>query len=192
MASSVASASEMEKWRHERQMMKQTTVPVKPEEKQNFKGFVPDFDALAKFEDKVQKLAERQEDREQQLEVVPVINVMGSTAGAGSGEFHTYRGYRTKELARLADFEREKKQEAAQKAWEEEKAAAAAEVESKHEKNAKKRDKKKDKKRAAMEAEKEARAAKRQAREATAGSGSGEGGGEEPSAAAEAAPEAAE
>ena len=45
----------------------------------------PDFAQLEKFEEKVERLVERLEDREHGLEVEEVINVMGSTAGAGSG-----------------------------------------------------------------------------------------------------------
>lgn len=187
MASSVASAKEMERWARDRKEEKQHTVPVKLEEKRKFTDFVPDFDALAKFEGKAQKLAERQEEREHALDVVPVINVMGSTAGAGSGEFHTYRGYRTKEMARLADFEKEKQLEEKQLAWEAQRTEAAAEVDAKYEKNAKKRDKKKDKKRAAIEAEREARAAKRQAKEAAGDDGGGAAAAEASETAAEAA-----
>ena len=113
MASSVASAREMERWAKERKEAVQHSVPVSLTAKQNFKSFQPDLEQLAKFEDKVQQLAERQEAKESELEVVPIINVMGSTAGAGSGEFHTYRGYRAKEMARLEGFEREKKLEVA-------------------------------------------------------------------------------
>ena len=118
MASSVASAREMERWAKERKEAVQHSVPVSLTAKQNFKSFQPDLEQLAKFEDKVQQLAERQEAKESELEVVPIINVMGSTAGAGSGEFHTYRGYRAKEMARLEGFEREKKLEVAQRQWE--------------------------------------------------------------------------
>lgn len=38
-----------------------------------------------------------------------VRNVMGSSAGAGSGEFHVYRHLRRKEMARLKDLEEEAK-----------------------------------------------------------------------------------
>ena len=76
---------------------------------------------------------------------------------AHSRDFHTYRGFRTKEMARQAEFERERKEEAETAEWERERAAAAAEVEARHAKNAAKRNKKKEKRKAAMEAEKEQR-----------------------------------
>ena len=102
-----------------------------------------------------------------------ICNTAGSTAGAGSGDFHTYRGYHTKEMARLADFEKEAKIEAEQKKWEASRAEAEAEAEAKHAKGASKRNKKKEKRKAAVEAEREKRAAKR-----VAGGGAAEGSGE--------------
>jgi hypothetical protein len=163
MASSVASAREMERWARERREAVQRSVHMPLEAKKQMSAMTADLDALATFERKVQQLAQRQEEKEEALAVDPVINVMGSTAGAGSGEFHTYRGYRTKELARLADMEKEAVREKAQREWEEERRQAQEEVESKTAKNAEKRNKKKEKKRAAMAAEKAAKAAKRAA-----------------------------
>ena len=43
-------------------------------------------------------------------------------------DFHTYRGYRAKELQRLQDFEKDKKREEAQKEWEKQRDEMAAEV----------------------------------------------------------------
>ena len=54
-------------------------------------------------------------------------------------DFHTYRGYRTKELARLRDFEDERKESDAVAAWEKERADRAEEVGSKSAKRAAKR-----------------------------------------------------
>ena len=163
MASSVASAREMERWARERREAVQRSVHMPLEAKNQMSAMTADLDALATFERKVQQLAQRQEEKEEALAVDPVINVMGSTAGAGSGEFHTYRGYRTKELARLADMEKEAVREKEQKEWEEERRQAQEEVESKTAKNAEKRNKKKETTRAARAAEKAAKAAKRAA-----------------------------
>ena len=93
---------------------------------------------------------------------------MGSTAGAGSGDFHMYRGHRAVELQRLADFESARKQEQAQAEWEEERDARAAAQEAKSSKKADKRAAKKARKRAADDAEREAKAARRAEAEAAA------------------------
>lgn len=85
MASSVASAAEMERWKRARELERAKAVPVSQQQQQNFKSMRPDFAELASFESKVQRLAERQEAKEQELEVDQFFNVMGSTAGAGSG-----------------------------------------------------------------------------------------------------------
>uniref|UniRef100_A0A336KY80 CSON013252 protein n=1 Tax=Culicoides sonorensis TaxID=179676 RepID=A0A336KY80_CULSO len=46
-----------------------------------------------------------------------VRNVMGSSAGAGSGEFHVYRNLRRKEYARLKGIEEKSKREEADEAF---------------------------------------------------------------------------
>ena len=63
-------------------------------------------------------------------------------------DFHTYRGYRTKELARLRDFEDERKESDAVAAWEKERADRAEEVGSKSAKRAAKRQRQKEAKKA--------------------------------------------
>ena len=194
MASSVASAREMERWARERREAGQRTVPVPQAAKRDFNALQPDFDQLANFEKKVHQLAERQEAKESELEVAPIINVMGSTAGAGSGEFHTYRGYRAKEMARLKKFEDDARNEEECRQWEEQRDAAAAVVEAAHAKNAAKRNKKKEKRKAAQEAEKAEKAERRQkaartdddgagiAAAAAAAAGGGDGAAAEPAA----------
>jgi hypothetical protein len=44
-------------------------------------------------------------------DILEVSNVMGSTAGAGSGEFHNYRATRRKELFRLAKMDEDEKRQ---------------------------------------------------------------------------------
>ena len=85
MASSMASARDMERWAKERRDASSSSVTMPADANRNFNTLNPNFDQLAAFEKKVQQLAQRKEDKEHELEVDPVINVMGSTAGAGSG-----------------------------------------------------------------------------------------------------------
>ncbi|KAL1519610.1 hypothetical protein AB1Y20_023123 [Prymnesium parvum] len=146
MASSVASAKEMERWRRERELAKASKVDVGDTARKSFMAMKADIEQLEKFERKAHQLVERQEAKEHELVIDPIINVMGSTAGAGSGEFHTYRGYRAKEAARLADFERERREEAARLAWEKERDELAAMEAEKAAKRLAKRNKKKAKK----------------------------------------------
>lgn len=91
MASSVASAKEMERWRRERAEMRATKVHMPESARQNFHMMKPDIEQLAKFEAKVHQLVEKQEAKEMALETEPIINVMGSTAGAGSGYISSMR-----------------------------------------------------------------------------------------------------
>lgn len=85
MSSSVASGKVMERWAREREEQKKPRVHMPQAAQQNFNSMKPDFDQLAKFEEKTERLKDRIEDREHGLETEEVINVMGSTAGAGSG-----------------------------------------------------------------------------------------------------------
>jgi hypothetical protein len=65
-----------------------------------------------------------------------VHNVMGSTAGAGSGDFHTYRNTRRHELNRLAKMESESQEEAELREFEERVEAKRKECEDRTRKNA--------------------------------------------------------
>ncbi|KAL3919211.1 MAG: hypothetical protein SGPRY_005714 [Prymnesium sp.] len=167
MASSVASAKEMERWRREREQTRASRVEVGETARKSFHAMKVDVQQLEKFERKAHELVERQEAKEREITVDPIINVMGSTAGAGSGtvlpyqrsyllavpnsDFHTYRGYRAKEEARLQDFEKQRREEAARKAWEKarsrepggERDELAAEEAARAAKRAEKRNKKK-------------------------------------------------
>ncbi|KAF8939297.1 hypothetical protein EDD21DRAFT_89799 [Dissophora ornata] len=72
-----------------------------------------------------------------------VKNVQGSSAGAGSGEFHVYRAGRRREYARLKNMELESKEEREQREYDERIQAKRAADEEKTEKNRTKRQRRK-------------------------------------------------
>ncbi|KAK2041621.1 DUF1168-domain-containing protein [Colletotrichum somersetense] len=74
-----------------------------------------------------------------------VTNVQGSSAGAGSGEFHVYKASRRREYDRLRAMDEEVKQEKENEEFERLKAERAARDEERTRKNREKREKKKQK-----------------------------------------------
>ncbi|KAJ0165970.1 PRKR-interacting protein 1 -like protein [Colletotrichum tanaceti] len=74
-----------------------------------------------------------------------VTNVQGSSAGAGSGEFHVYKASRRREYDRLRAMDQEVKQEKENEEFERQKAEHAARDEERTRKNREKREKKKHK-----------------------------------------------
>ncbi|KAK1971398.1 DUF1168-domain-containing protein [Colletotrichum eremochloae] len=72
-----------------------------------------------------------------------VTNVQGSSAGAGSGEFHVYKASRRREYDRLRAMDEEVKQEKENEEFERLKAERAARDEERTRKNREKREKKK-------------------------------------------------
>ncbi|KAJ3043017.1 hypothetical protein HDV00_005924 [Rhizophlyctis rosea] len=72
-----------------------------------------------------------------------VRNVQGSSAGAGSGEFHVYRALRRKEYARQKMMDEEAKQDEEQRAFHEKLAAMKAEDDARMAKKREKRKKRK-------------------------------------------------
>ncbi|KAK7896982.1 hypothetical protein LTR67_004870 [Exophiala xenobiotica] len=75
-----------------------------------------------------------------------VANVQGSSAGAGSGEFHVYKASRRREYERLRLMDEEAKKEEDDEKWEREERERRERDEEKTRKNREKRNKKKGKK----------------------------------------------
>jgi len=75
-----------------------------------------------------------------------VTNVQGSSAGAGSGEFHVYKASRRREYERIRLMEDEANQEEADKEWKAKQAEIKSKDEKKRNKNAERRAKQKGKK----------------------------------------------
>lgn len=73
------------------------------------------------------------------VSVEKVNNVMGSTAGAGSGDFHHYRHCRRREMERLESMEKRSKEEEANLEFEKRVEAKRKECEERTRKNAEKR-----------------------------------------------------
>lgn len=70
-----------------------------------------------------------------------VANVQGSSAGAGSGEFHVYKASRRREYERLRIMDEEVEKEEKDKEWEDKRTKAREEEEEKVRKNREKREK---------------------------------------------------
>lgn len=73
-----------------------------------------------------------------------VSNPYGSTAGAGSGEFHVYRHARSRELERWKKMDEDEKQDRLDQEFEDNRKRAAEETLSKTDKNRKKRQRQKE------------------------------------------------
>jgi hypothetical protein len=87
-----------------------------------------------------------------------VANVQGSSAGAGSGEFHVYKASRRREYERLREMEAEAKKEEDAASWEKEAEERRRKDEEKTTKNREKRAKKKGKQGGKVQTAKEAQA----------------------------------
>lgn len=82
--------------------------------------------------------------KEGKLVVNRVDNVSGSSAGAGSGEFHTYRAARRREMERVASMEQRYKDNKAQQEFEAKRKRNAEAFDAKIQKRAEKRRRRKD------------------------------------------------
>ena len=75
-----------------------------------------------------------------------LLNIQGSSAGAGSGEFHVYKAARKREFERIKRFEEEIEKEASEKGFMKEREERQRILDEKTKKNRKRREKKKGKK----------------------------------------------
>jgi len=75
-----------------------------------------------------------------------LLNIQGSSAGAGSGEFHVYKASRKREFERIAKMEEEVHREESEQEFMKERAAKERRQAEKTAKNRKRRDKKKGRK----------------------------------------------
>ncbi|XP_078680401.1 PRKR-interacting protein 1 homolog isoform X2 [Branchiostoma floridae x Branchiostoma belcheri] len=85
---------------------KEVVIPKTPADLQRMK-----LEKLMKNPDKLAPIPDGPKDRKPPTAPEFVRDVMGSSAGAGSGEFHVYRGYRRRELFRQKHLDEQAKKD---------------------------------------------------------------------------------
>ncbi|CAH1231592.1 PRKRIP1 [Branchiostoma lanceolatum] len=120
---------------------KEVFIPKTPADLQRMK-----LEKLMKNPDKLAAIPDGPKDRKHPNAPEFVRDVMGSSAGAGSGEFHVYRGYRRRELFRQKHLDEHAKKESERTEFEKKLDANKQAAEEKTAKKRAKRQKKKMKK----------------------------------------------
>ncbi|CAG8713991.1 34672_t:CDS:2 [Gigaspora margarita] len=123
-------------------------LSLKPGQKHNLKPVDVQRQQLEKLLQRVDKPVTIPEIEKPKLKAPKDIvrNVQGSSAGAGSGEFHVYRAHRRREYTRLKIMEEEAKKEEEKQEFEEKMQAVKTKEEERTAKRRAKRQKKKQKK----------------------------------------------
>ncbi|XP_078598912.1 PRKR-interacting protein 1 homolog [Branchiostoma floridae x Branchiostoma japonicum] len=120
---------------------KEVVIPKTPADLQRMK-----LEKLMKNPDKLAPIPDGPRERKAPTAPEFVRDVMGSSAGAGSGEFHVYRGYRRRELFRQKHLDEHAKKESQRDEFEKKLDANRQAAEEKTAKKRAKRQKKKMKK----------------------------------------------